>query len=64
MEHQDIHACPNDDILYYKEHASKDKCPKYDESRYQIDKVTKKVPHKVLHYIPIIPRLRHSGAKA
>jgi hypothetical protein len=24
-------------------------------SRYRIDKVSKKVPHKVLHYIPIIP---------
>jgi len=23
LEYQDIHACPNDDILYYKEYALK-----------------------------------------
>ena len=27
-------------------------------SRYRIDQVTKKVPHKVLCYIPIIPHLQ------
>lgn len=26
MENQVIHACPNDDILYYKVHVSKEKC--------------------------------------
>jgi len=55
MEYQAIHACPNDDIIYYKKHVSKDKFPKCDEIGYQTDKVTKKVPHKVLCYIPIIP---------
>ena len=55
MEYQVIHACPNDDIIYYIENASKDKCPKFDDIIYQTDKVTKKVPCKVLHYIPIIP---------
>ena len=59
MEYQVIHACPNDDIIYYKGRVSKDKFPKWDESRYQTDKVTKEVPHKVLHYISIIPRLQH-----
>ncbi len=58
MEYQSIHACLNDDILYYKEHLSKDKCPKCDESRYQIDNVTKKVARKVLHYNPIITHLQ------
>jgi len=58
MEYQAIHACPNDDILYYKEQALKEKCAKCDESRYQTNKVTKIMPHKVLHYIPIVPRLR------
>ena len=58
MEYQAIHACPNEDIFYYKEHVSKGKFPKFDESRYQTDKVTKNVPRKVLCYIPIIPCLR------
>ena len=58
MKYQAILACPNDDILYYKEHVSKDKFLKCEESRYWVDKVTKKVPHKVLCYIPIIPRLQ------
>ena len=57
MEYQAIHACPNDYILYYKQHASKENCPKCDERIYQNDKVTKKVPCKVLHHIPIIPCL-------
>ena len=57
MKYQPIHACPNDDILYYREHVLKDKWPKCEESIYRVDKVTKKVPCKVLHYIPIIPRL-------
>ena len=55
MDYQAIHACPNNDIIYYKEKKSKEKFPKCDESRYQTNKVTKKVPHKVLRYIPIIP---------
>jgi hypothetical protein len=58
MEYQDIHACPGDHIIYYGEHASKEECPKCQISRYRTDQVTKKVPRKVLCYIPIIPRLR------
>jgi hypothetical protein len=58
MEYQDIHACPDDHILYYGEHASKEECPKFQISIYRTDQVTKKVPRKVLHYIPIIPCLR------
>jgi len=58
MEYQSIHACPNDDILYYKEHALKEKCPKCYESRYQADIVTKEVPHYVLCDIPISPCLQ------
>jgi hypothetical protein len=58
MEYQAIHACPDDHILYYGEHASKEECPKCQISRYRTDQVTKKVPHKVLHYIIIIPCLR------
>ena len=58
MEYQSIDACPNDHIIYYKQYASDIECPQCHISRYQIDQVTKKVPCKVLRYIPIIQRLK------
>ena len=58
MEYQAINACPDEDILYYKEHVSKYKGLKCEESRYWVEKVTKKVPCKVLCCIPVIPSLR------
>ena len=58
MEYQSIHACPNDDIIYYGQYASETNCPQCQINRYQTDQLTKKVPHKVLRYIPIIPRLQ------
>ena len=58
MDYQAIDACPNDHIIYYGQYALENECPQYQTSRYQIDKVTKKFPHKVLRYIPIIPRLQ------
>ena len=58
MEYQSIHACPNDHIIYYGQYASETNCPQCQFSRYWPDQLTKKVPHKVLHYIPIIPRLQ------
>ena len=54
VEYQSIDACPNDHIIYYGQYASENKCPQCEISRYRIDKVTKKVPRKVLLYIPII----------
>lgn len=41
MEYQAIYACPNDDIIYYREHALKEKFTKCEESRYQANKITK-----------------------
>ena len=58
MEYQAIDACTNDHIIYYGQYALENECPQCQTSRYQTDKVTKKVPHKVLRYIPIIPRLQ------
>ena len=55
MEYQDIDAFPNDHIIYYGQYASENKFPQCEISRYRTDQVTKKVPHKFLHYIPIIP---------
>ena len=58
MEYQAIDACPNEHIIYYGQYASENECPQYQISRYQTDKVTKKAPHTVLRYIPIIPRFQ------
>ena len=58
MEYQAIDACPNDHILYYNQYEFAIECPICHSSRYRTDQVTKKVSHKVLRYIPIIPRLR------
>ena len=58
MEYQAIDACPNDHIIYYGQYAKENECPQCQISRYRIDKVTKKVPRKVLRYIPIIPHFQ------
>jgi len=54
-----IHACENDCILFWKEHAKKDVCPKCDTSRWKSEnsspcgKHVHRVPRKVLRYFPI-----------
>ena len=58
MEYQAIDACPNDHIIYYGQYALENECPHCQISRYRTDKVSKKVPRKVLRYIPIIPRFQ------
>ena len=58
MEYQAIDACPEDHVIYHKENEYAIECPECHTSRYQDDQVTKKVHFKVLHYIPIIPRLK------
>jgi hypothetical protein len=58
MEYQTIDACPNDHIIYYGNMHQKTECTQFHISRYQTDQVTKRVPQKVLHHIPIIPRLQ------
>ena len=58
MQYQVIDACPNDHNIYYGQYASENKFPQCEISRYRTDQVTKKVPRKVLHYIPIIPHFQ------
>ena len=43
---------------YYNQHEFATECLKFHISIYRTDQVTKKVPHKVLCYIPIIPCLQ------
>jgi hypothetical protein len=58
MEYQAIDACPNNHIIYYKKYEFEKQFPKCHSSRYRTNQVTKKVSHKVLHYILIIPHLQ------
>ena len=58
MHYEEIHACPNDHVIYYNQHEFATECLECHISRYRTDQVTKKVPHKVLHYIPIISPLK------
>ena len=58
MKYQTIHACPNDHLLYHKQHKFVIEFPDCHINRYRLDQITKKVPHKALQYIPIIPRLQ------
>jgi hypothetical protein len=58
MDYQAIDACPNDHIIYYGQYALENECPQCQISRYQTDKASKKVSHKVLCYIPLIPRFQ------
>lgn len=62
MKYEIIHACPNDCILYRKEHEKKHSCPMCGASRWKSEYLAKKkkkyVPAKVLRYFPLIPRLK------
>jgi len=52
MEYQAIDACPNDHIIYYGQYALENEFPQCQISRYWIDKMIKKVPHKVFIIFP------------
>ena len=58
LHYEAIHACPDDHVIYYNQHEFEIECSECHVSRYRIDKVAKKMPHKVIHYIPIFPRLQ------
>ncbi|KAJ0084642.1 hypothetical protein Patl1_30974 [Pistacia atlantica] len=54
-----IHACKYDCALFWKENEKLENCPVCDESRYKLNDGTgKKIPHKVLRYFPLKPRLQ------
>ena len=58
MQYEAIDACPDDHIIYYKQHEFETECPECHISRYQTYQITKKVPRKFLRYIPIIPHFQ------
>jgi hypothetical protein len=60
LGYESIHACENDCFLYRGvDYEDLEYCPVCKTSRWKDNKTTgKKVPDKVLHYFPIIPRLQ------
>ena len=58
IEYKQIHSHKNDCILYKDEYQGKVECPVCKEKRYHIDVQGPTFPNKVLHHMPIIPRLQ------
>ena len=68
MIYEHIDACKNDYALFWKENENLDKCPVCEVPRFKDTCAQgKMIPHKVLHYFPLTPRLRRfymSGQRA
>ncbi|KAL3839280.1 hypothetical protein ACJIZ3_023871 [Penstemon smallii] len=59
LGYQLIHACKNDCILFWKEHENLENSPVCNESRWKVNGAKrKKIPHKILRYFPLKPRLQ------
>ena len=53
-----IHVCPNNCVLFRKDHAKANKCPKCNASRWKDADGRGQIPEKVLRHFPLIPRLQ------
>ncbi|KAL3654668.1 hypothetical protein CASFOL_001403 [Castilleja foliolosa] len=54
-----IHACKYDCALFWKENEKLETCPICQTSRWKLNDGTgKKIPHKILRYFPLKPRLQ------
>ncbi|KAL3533167.1 hypothetical protein ACH5RR_006688 [Cinchona calisaya] len=52
-------ACKNDCVLFWNEHENRKECPECLESRWKVnDGKGKQIPHKILRYCPLKPRLQ------
>lgn len=61
MPYVKIDACPKGCMLYYKDNENKENCTICKESRYEQSTTgnkSRKIPKKVLRYLPITPRLQ------
>jgi len=67
MEYKEIHACPNDCILYIKDFELLESCPRSGLSRYKFkqkdedtnEEIEKhRPPMKIMWYLPIIERMK------
>jgi hypothetical protein len=69
MPYAKIDVCVNNCMIYYKQDELKEKCDSYGESRYVVleramqGQKWKPIPHKVLRFILVIPRLIVYGEK-
>ena len=58
-----IHVCDNNCVLFRKDLAKADNCPKCKKSRWVDADGAKRIPKKILRYFPLIPRLKRMFAK-
>jgi len=58
-----IHVCDNNCVLFRKDLAKADNCPKCKKSRWVDADSAKRIPKKILRYFPLIPRLKRMFAK-
>ncbi|KAL5538476.1 hypothetical protein UlMin_035499 [Ulmus minor] len=61
LGYQSIHVCKNDCALFWNENSTSETCPVCYESRWKMQagrRMGKNVPHKVLRYFPLAPRLK------
>ena len=58
LGYDSIHVCPNNCVLFRKEHAKLNNCPKCNASRWRDGDGRRKIPEKVLRHFPLIPRLQ------
>ncbi|XP_058746397.1 uncharacterized protein LOC131619303 [Vicia villosa] len=69
LDYKKIHACPNDCMLYWKEHENDNSCnicktsrwkefPQVESESSEHAKYDHKVPAKVLRHFPLIPRFQ------
>ena len=58
LGYETIHVCKFDCALFWGDNANKTHCPVCGYSRWKDRAGKKNIPHKVLRYFPIIPRLQ------
>lgn len=57
LRYDTIDACRNECVLYRREYASLESCPKCEAERYKRVGMAR-VPYKVLRHFPLVPRLK------
>nr|XP_051215266.1 uncharacterized protein LOC127332988 [Lolium perenne] len=58
LGYESIHVCPNNCVLFRKDYAKENNCPKCKASRWKDVDGRRKIPEKVLRHFPLIPRLQ------
>nr|XP_051202323.1 uncharacterized protein LOC127315924 [Lolium perenne] len=58
LGYESIHVCPNNCVLFRKDYAKENNCPRCKASRWKDADGRRKIPEKVLRHFPLIPRLQ------